>query len=84
MKDRIISDPEILGGKPTVAGTRIAVETVLAHLASQLDFDDLYAAYPRLTPEDVKACLAYANGELRVLNRRRRAEKRSKAAAHAR
>ena len=78
---RIVSDPEVLGGKPVVAGTRIAVETVIAHLASQLDLEELYAAYPRLTPEDVKACLAYANDELRLLNRQKRASLRSKAAA---
>jgi len=80
-QSRIVSDPEILGGKPVVAGTRLAVETVLSHLASQLDFEDLYAAYPALTPEDVKACLAYANDELRLLNRQKRASQRSRAAA---
>jgi uncharacterized protein (DUF433 family) len=81
---RIVTNPEILGGKPTVAGTRIAVETVIAHLASQLDLDELYAAYPALTPEDVKACLSYANDELRLLNRKKRADQRSKTASQAR
>jgi len=43
-----------------VKGTRIAVEHVLEHLAQNPDLDELFAAYPRLTLEDVKACLAYA------------------------
>lgn len=57
---RIVVDPRILVGKPVVKGTRISVELVLHHLAQTLDLEDLFAAYPHLTPEDVKACLAYA------------------------
>jgi uncharacterized protein (DUF433 family) len=58
--DRIIQDPHILVGKPVVRGTRIPVELVLGHLAANPDLADLFAAYPRLTIEDVQACLAYA------------------------
>jgi uncharacterized protein (DUF433 family) len=58
--DRIVQDPAILGGKPVVKGTRIAVEVILEYLAHNPNFDDLFADYPRLTMEDVQACLAYA------------------------
>jgi uncharacterized protein (DUF433 family) len=58
--DRIVHDPEIMLGKPTVRGTRITVEAVLAHLAANPDLDELFAAYPRLTVDDLKAVLAYA------------------------
>jgi uncharacterized protein (DUF433 family) len=58
--DRIIQDPEILVGKPVVKGTRIPVELVLAKLAANPDLDDLFQDYPRLTMDDVKACLDYA------------------------
>ncbi len=58
--DRIVRDPQILVGKPVVKGTRIAVEVVLDYLAHNPDFDELFADYPRLTMDDVKACLAYA------------------------
>ena len=57
---RIIQDPEILVGKPVVQGTRIPVDLVLAKLAANPDLDDLFEDYPRLTIEDVKACLEYA------------------------
>jgi uncharacterized protein (DUF433 family) len=57
---RIVSDPKVLVGKPVVRGTRIPVELVLAHLAENPDLEDLFAAYPRLTVDDVRACLAYA------------------------
>lgn len=58
--DRIVQDPAILSGKPVVRGTRIPVEMVLDSLAHNPDFDELLADYPRLTMDDVKACLAYA------------------------
>jgi uncharacterized protein (DUF433 family) len=53
--DRIAHDPEIMLGKPTVRGTRITVEAVLAYLAAHPDLDDLFAAYPRLTRDDIAA-----------------------------
>ncbi len=58
--ERIVVDPRILAGKPVVKGTRIPVELVLKHLAQNPDVQELFAAYPRLTLDDVKACLAYA------------------------
>jgi uncharacterized protein (DUF433 family) len=59
--ERITQNPEIMTGKPVVKGTRIPVERVLAHLAQNPDLADLFAAYPELTEEDVKACFAYAH-----------------------
>ena len=59
-RDRNVSDPNILVGKPTVKGARISVEPVLHFLSEEPSLDELLAAYPRLTTEDVKAVLAYA------------------------
>jgi uncharacterized protein (DUF433 family) len=58
--ERIIQDPDILVGKPVIKGTRIAVELVLAKLAANPDLAELFQDYPRLTVDDVKACLTYA------------------------
>lgn len=58
--DRIVINPEIMAGKPVVKGTRVPVELVLKRLSQDLNLETLFAAYPRLTLEDVKACLAYA------------------------
>jgi uncharacterized protein (DUF433 family) len=60
-KDRITTNPAVMVGKPVVKGTRIPVERVVAHLANNPDLNDLFAAYPDLTIDDVKACLAYAH-----------------------
>lgn len=60
LHQRIVVDPEIMAGKPVVKGTRIPVELVLKRLAQDLDTTTLLEAYPRLTEDDVKACLTYA------------------------
>jgi uncharacterized protein (DUF433 family) len=58
--DRIVQDPHIMFGKPVVRGTRIPVEIVLEELSANPDLNELLAAHPSLTVEDVQACLAYA------------------------
>jgi len=57
---RIIIDPEICGGQPTIKGTRIAARTVLGFLSAGDSTEDILAEYPTLTREDILACLAYS------------------------
>ena len=57
--ERITMDPAIMVGKPVVRGTRIPVERVLLYLEEH-DRADLVQAFPELTDDDVRACLAYA------------------------
>ena len=59
-QDHIVTDPEILGGKPIIRGTRISVQLVLEQLADNPDTAELFNAYPDLTLADVKAALTYA------------------------
>ncbi len=61
MQTRIITDPQVNHGRPTVAGTRISAQTVLEFLAAGDSVDEVLAAYPTLSREDVLACLAYAS-----------------------
>ncbi len=58
--DRITVDPNVCHGQPCVKGTRIMVWLVLNYLASGDSVEDILASYPGLTPEDIRACLAYA------------------------
>jgi len=60
MTERIEIDPSVMLGKPVVRGTRVPVELLLRKLAEGAAVEDLLDAYPRLTPEDVRAALAYA------------------------
>jgi uncharacterized protein (DUF433 family) len=52
--------PDVMLGKPVVWGSRVPVELVLRKLAEGASLEDLLDAYPRLTVDDVRACLAYA------------------------
>lgn len=63
LTDRIVVDPKVLTGKPVVRGTRISVELVVELLAAGWSHAQILAAYPHLTEQDIRACLAYA-GEL--------------------
>jgi uncharacterized protein (DUF433 family) len=64
-RDRIVSDPEILLGKPVVKGTRLTVELILGWLAQGWTQEMLIEAYPQLSRDDVLAALAYAAEMLR-------------------
>ena len=58
--DRITLDPGVLAGKPVVRGTRLSVEFVIGLLAEGWTEADILAAYPHLTQDGIRACLAYA------------------------
>lgn len=58
--DHITIDPAVLGGKPTVRGLRIGVEHIFRALSAGVPEAELLADYPDLTPEDLRACYAYA------------------------
>ncbi len=78
--ERTTIDPAVMVGKPVVKGTRIPVERVLQHLEEN-DRADLFAAFPELTEEDVKACLQYAHAA--IVRARGRAGRKEVAAARA-
>lgn len=59
-QDHITVDPAVCHGKACMRGTRIPVAVVLANLAAGLRPDEILHSYPTLTPEAVKAALAYA------------------------
>ena len=56
----IVCDPAVLGGKPTLKGTRLGVEFVLELLAGGWDREAIRENYPNLTEERIRAVLAYA------------------------
>ncbi len=64
-QERITADPEILVGKPVIKGTRIAVEFVIDLLAQGWIEEQILDNYPRLTREDISACLSYASDLLK-------------------
>ena len=59
-KPIITSDPNIMLGKPVIAGTRITVELVLRKLGAGESIDQLLESHPRLTKEAILAALEFA------------------------
>lgn len=62
----IVSDPQIMVGKPVIKGTRITVEHILEEIASGLTIDDILYEYPHLTREGVMAALQFAIESVRM------------------
>jgi uncharacterized protein (DUF433 family) len=59
--ERIVSDKDILLGKPTIKGTRISVEFILERLANGWTENKILDSYPRLEREDIQAVFAFLN-----------------------
>lgn len=57
---KIVMDPRILLGKPTIAGTRISVSLILNLLAHGMTVDEIIEDYPHLTFADIKAAVKFA------------------------
>lgn len=63
----ITIEPGKRGGKPCIRGLRIAVYDILEYLASGMTEEEILNDFPDLTPEDIKACLAFAADRERKL-----------------
>lgn len=57
--ERIIIDPEICNGKPTIRGMRITVKTIMEYIAAGESFENILKAYPILKREDIKAAVEF-------------------------
>ena len=65
MSSWVTSNPEVLGGKPCIRGTRISVEHVLELLASGATREAILEAYPQVAGDGLDAALEYAAKALR-------------------
>ena len=58
-RDRIVCDPQILVGKPTIKGTRISVELVTERLEGGWSVSQILDSYSHIRAEDIDACVKY-------------------------
>lgn len=65
-KPMIQSHPNIMMGKPVVAGTRITVELILEKLAAGETIEQILDAHPRLTRAAILAAIEFAAKALRA------------------
>lgn len=58
--DRIVANPDVMVGKPTIRGLRITAEQILTALANGVSTHELLEDYPELELEDIRAVLLHA------------------------
>ena len=58
--DRITRNPEVMGGKPCLRGTRVTVGAVVGLIASGHSHAEILTAYPYLNEDDLRQALASA------------------------
>ena len=61
---RIVLNPKVMVGKPTIRGTRLTVEYVLNLLAHGTTAEEILSEYEGMTQEDIQACLLFATRSL--------------------
>jgi uncharacterized protein (DUF433 family) len=66
LKSLIVSDPNIMMGKPVIKGTRVTVELILDKLAAGETVEQILEAHPRLTQQSIQAALGFAAEALRA------------------
>ena len=70
MSDRVInSDPEILGGKPVFAGTRVPFHALVDYIEGGYTLDVFLEHFPTVTREQAMRALEYVK-ELTLANAR--------------
>lgn len=57
---RIIRDPEICGGQPTIKGTRVLVLDILELIKAGQPFDEILEDFPTITRKDIQEIISYA------------------------
>lgn len=64
-QDRICIDPKVLGGKPVIKGTRLAVEKIVELMAAGWSEHQIIENHPGVSHEGISACLFYASEVLK-------------------
>ena len=59
-QERIVRDPQIVGGEPILKGTRVSLKTVLAGLAEGATTAEILTDCPTLAEEEIRAAIAFA------------------------
>ncbi len=59
-QNRISVNPKICHGKACIKGTRVLVSVILDNLAAGESDESILKSYPTLTPDDLRAAVAYA------------------------
>lgn len=61
----IVSDADILGGKPCIKGTRISVQLILEWIASGATMQDIASKYSHLSIDGIQQAILYASDAMK-------------------
>jgi uncharacterized protein (DUF433 family) len=64
-QNHIVSNDNLIVGKPAIKGTRIAVEFIIDRLADGWTEEDILSNYPNLTRNDFLAVFAYLSDSIK-------------------
>lgn len=65
LANRIVTDPDVCGGRPRIKGTRVTVEFLLGLKAAGWTEQQILENYPHLTVDDLQAVFAYAEAVIK-------------------
>ena len=60
----VVPDPSIMGGEPTIRGTRIPVQTILIHVRAGYSREEIFRHYPSLPLDAIEVAMAWADKEI--------------------
>lgn len=63
-KKIITSSPEVMGGTPVFAGTRVPIETLIDYIKGGESIDDFLEGFPTVSREQVVAFLEEAKEQM--------------------
>lgn len=66
--ERISVNPAVMVGKPCIRGTRIPVDLIVRMVGQGVTYDEIMAAYPHITLEDIQAAILYAADAIWEMN----------------
>ncbi|NUQ24568.1 MAG: DUF433 domain-containing protein [Saprospiraceae bacterium] len=57
----IVSDSNILGGKPIIKGSRVSVQLILEWIADGASIEDIHKEFPNLPVVGIREAILYAS-----------------------
>ena len=62
--DWIVHDPDLLGGKPTIRGTRLSVSLILDFLSQGMTAQEIAEDYPGFPADSISEILKFASEQI--------------------
>jgi uncharacterized protein (DUF433 family) len=66
---RIVRDPAVCGGEPTIEGTRVPVRSIIIQWQFYRDLERVQSAFPRVNVPTIKEALAYYEAHREEIDR---------------